>query len=437
AGLYLLTDAVQLDDVFAALLDVSDSGAVMLCAALIGLGAMAISAQILFHVWLPGAMEAPAPAAALLSAIFALGGVFVIWRLDPLLAEARMVQDVMVWVGLATAMVAGLAAAAQCDIKRTMGFVAASQLGLVFAVLGLGLGDGVHQKAHVQIPLFIGVQALLVLSVGAITRAMDDSRDMAGFGGLFAKLPIVAMAMILAAALATVFGFAQAGMGVLMPGPGNVVFASAYLLHPGAFWALCLGAGLGIFAVWRVVFLSFMGPSRAPDDVCDAISGCPRVMAAALMILGVLIVAFVVWQVGRLSGLSGLAGPDWLVWSPFACAAAGFVLALWFYVLQSGLPKALAGASGGAHGLLQDGFYLDRIYGAIIVKPCKALGGMMGGAVDGALDAPLTALSTRLSPQVDDILTRRYGVLLLCTACVVFFGLVAAITWSALSAGAA
>ncbi|MEO0370754.1 MAG: proton-conducting transporter membrane subunit, partial [Pseudomonadota bacterium] len=47
AGLYLLTDAVQLDDVFAALLDVSDSGAVMLCAALIGLGAMAISAQIL------------------------------------------------------------------------------------------------------------------------------------------------------------------------------------------------------------------------------------------------------------------------------------------------------------------------------------------------------------------------------------------------------
>ncbi|MEM6587901.1 MAG: proton-conducting transporter membrane subunit [Pseudomonadota bacterium] len=437
AGLYLLTDSLQFDDIFDALPELADEPALTVCAALVLLGAMAASAQILFHVWLPAAMEAPAPAAALLSAVFAAGGIFVVWRLDPMFAEVRVVQDAMVWVGAVTAVIAGLAAAAQADIKRTMGLIAVVQLGLIFAILGLGLSDGVHQIAHVQIPLFIALQVLMVLGAGAVTRSMDDSRDMTGFGGLRTKLPVVATAMILAGVIAMGFGFAQAGLGVLLSGPGNVIFASAYLLHPGAFFGLCLGVGLGVFAIWRAVFLCFNGPSRAPEDVFDAIVANPRVMNAVLAGLSLLVVGFAFWQVIRLRAMPGLAGPDWLVWSPFVGVLAGFGLALWFYVLQPGLPKVMVRGAASLHTLLGQGFYVDRAYQSVIVTPIKALGTLFGDKIDHSLDAPFRRLSAHLAPRFSEIVDRRFGPLLLGCAAVVLFGLVAVITWTVLAGGAA
>ena len=437
AGLYLLTDSLQFDDIFDAVPELAGDPALTLCVALVLLGAMAASAQILFHVWLPAAMEAPAPAAALLSAVFAASGAFIAWRLEPVFIEARVVQDVMVWIGMATALLAGLAGAAQSDIKRTMGFIAIVQLGLIFTILGLGLGDGVHQVMQVQIPLFMGLQVLLVLGVGAVTRSMDDSRDMTGFGGLRAKLPVVAMAMMLAGVVATGVGFAQAGLGMILPGPGNVVFASAYLLHPVVFGGLCVAVALGIFALWRVIFLCFTGPSRAPSDVIDGIAANPRVMNAVLAVLSVLIVGVVLWQIARMSAMPGLAGPAWLASLPFASAVAGFVLAVWFYVLQPGLPKAFAQAVPALHRLLGDGFHLDRAFGAIFTAPLRSLGSLFGETVDNRLDAPMEALGARLEPRYSEILDRRFGPVLLCCAAAVFFGLVAVITWSVLAAGGA
>ncbi|MEL7253143.1 MAG: proton-conducting transporter membrane subunit, partial [Pseudomonadota bacterium] len=175
AGLYLLTDSLQLDDIIAALPDLQGRSDLTLAMGLVLLGAMALSAQLLFHVWLPDAMEAPAPAAALLSAVFAVSGALVIWRLDPVFAETRIVQDAMAWIGVGTAILAGLWGMAQCDIKRACGILAMAQLGLIVAALGLGLGDGVHQIAQTQILLFVGVQVLLVLCTGAITRATMGS----------------------------------------------------------------------------------------------------------------------------------------------------------------------------------------------------------------------------------------------------------------------
>lgn len=437
AGLYLLTDSLQFDDIFDAVPELAGDPALTLCVALVLLGAMAASAQILFHVWLPAAMEAPAPAAALLSAVFAASGAFIAWRLEPVFIEARVVQDVMVWIGMATALLAGLAGAAQSDIKRTMGFIAIVQLGLIFTILGLGLGDGVHQVMQVQIPLFMGLQVLLVLGVGAVTRSMDDSRDMTGFGGLRAKLPVVAMAMMLAGVVATGVGFAQAGLGMILPGPGNVVFASAYLLHPVVFGGLCVAVALGIFALWRVIFLCFTGPSRAPSDVIDGIAANPRVMNAVLAVLSVLIVGVVLWQIARMSAMPGLAGPAWLASLPFASAVAGFVLAVWFYVLQPGLPKAFAQAVPALHRLLGDGFHLDRAFGAIFTAPLRSLGSLFGETVDNRLDAPMEALGARLEPRYSEILDRRFGPVLLCCAAAIFFGLVAVITWSVLAAGGA
>ena len=442
AGLFALTDSVAFDDIFAALPEL-DQAPVMfgltgleLSAGFILLGALAVSAQILFHVWLPDAMEAPAPAAALLSAVLVVSGAFVIWRLAPIYAEVRAVSNLMLGIGTATALFAGLAACAQTDIKRTMGFVASAQVGMIFAALGLDLGLGLYNIASVQIPLFVVVQVMLVLCVGAITRAFDDNRDMRGFGGLRQKLPTIALTMTLAALVATGFGVAQSSLAVFAPETGNLLFEFAYAAHPVTFWTLTVAAGLGVFSIWRVVFLSFNGPSRAPQDVFDAVEGSPTVMVVTLAVLSVRMLGSVVWEINTLSALPGLAAPGWISMSPFVATVAGFVLALWFYILQPGLTKGLATFMKGAHEALRQGFYIDRLYDLAVTAPLKRLGAVLSETGDGRiLDGGFAAMSARLAPGVSDIVDRRFGGLLLCCAVLVFFGLVVVITWTVLTGG--
>ncbi|MEL6647145.1 MAG: proton-conducting transporter membrane subunit [Pseudomonadota bacterium] len=442
AGLYALTDSVALDDIFAALPDLDRTpllfglSGLELSSGLILLGALAISAQVLFHVWLPDAMEAPAPAAALLSAVFVAGGAFIIWRLAPIYAELRAVSNLMLGMGAATALIAGVVASAQTDIKRTMGFVASAQMGMIFAALGLDLGLGLYNIASVQIPLFVVVQAMLVLCVGAITRAFDDNRDMRGFGGLRQKLPTIALTMTLAALVATGFGVAQSSLAVFAPETGNLLFEFAFAAHPVTFWVLTAAAGLGVFAIWRVVFLSFNGPSRAPQDVFNAVERSPTVMVVTLAALSVLMLGSVVWEINTLSALTGLAAPAWISMSPFVATVLGFVLALWFYILQPALPKTLASSMKGLHELLRQGFYVDRVYELALTAPLKRLGGFLSDVGDGrVLDGAVAALSARLAPSYSDIVDRRFGGVLLCGAALVLFGLVAVITWTVLTGG--
>lgn len=442
AGLYTLVDSVALEDVIAGLPDLVEARGALglpvleICAGLVLLGAMAASAQVVLHVWLPDAMEANAPAAGLLSALFALCGAFVIWRLAPLFDAAPFVSQIVVWVGVATALLTGVLAAAQTEIKRIMGYVASAQIGVIFATLGLGLGYGAQDIASVQIPLFAVLQMMLVLCVGAITRSMDDSRDITGFGGLRQKLPSVAMMMSIAALVATGFGVTQSGAGVFVPETGNVLFGKAFLSSQLVFWALSVAAAIGVFAVWRVVFLSFNGPSRAPEDVYDAVHPSPMVMVFTISLLTVLMLGFVVWEMSRLSAIPGLAAPAWVSIIPFAASVAGFAAALWAYILQPDLPKRLLSSRRGLHDALKNGFYFDWFYETALIAPLKGVGASLTEKGDiNVLDRPFEALSAKLIQGYSEVVDRRYGALLMCCCFVVFFGLVAALTWTVLSRG--
>lgn len=442
AALYHLTDSVMLDDIFAALPDLGQStlifgvSGVELSSVLILLGACAVSAQVLLHVWLPDAMEAPSPAAALLSAAYVMAGAFVVWRLSPLFEAAPWASGAMVWVGLITAVLMSLVAMAQSDIKRTMGFIASAQMGMIFVALGLGLGSGPHQIASVQIALFATTQGMLVLCVGAITRAMDDSRDLKGFGGLRKKLPNVAMAMTLGALVATAFGVTQAAVVVFAPQTGNLLFVSLYGLHPIAFWGLCCAAGLSVFAMWRVVFLSFGGSTRAPADVYDAVRSTPLVMVAPLAILGLLLLGTIAWEIETLAGLAAPTAPSWISVMPLVFSLAGVSLAIYAYIWRPGLPKRVTGSIPGVHAHLQDGFHLDTFFDVGLVAPLKRFGRALAEIGDERVfDAPFQAVSTRLTPPLSKMLHRRYGGLLLAASALVFFGLIAVITWTVMAGG--
>ena len=80
--------------------------------ALIAVAALAKSAQVPLHFWLPRAMAAPTPVSAYLhSAAMVAAGVLVLGRVHPLLALDQTVLDGLLVIGLASIVVGGAAGA--------------------------------------------------------------------------------------------------------------------------------------------------------------------------------------------------------------------------------------------------------------------------------------------------------------------------------------
>ncbi len=151
------------------------------------LGATGKSAQLPLFVWLPDAMAGPTPVSALIhAATMVTSGVFLLTRLNPVLADAGWANDVIAWVGLATALMAALAALAQNDIKKVLAYSTISQLGYMF--LAIGSGAFVAGVFHMITHAFF--KALLFLGSGAVITAMGHEQDMRLYGRLRKYLPI-------------------------------------------------------------------------------------------------------------------------------------------------------------------------------------------------------------------------------------------------------
>lgn len=107
-------------------------------AALLALAAMAMSALLPFHTWLPESMETPTPVSALLHAgVVNAGGVLLI-RTSPLLLESPLVLSVLAVVATVSAVTASIAMLTQTDIKRKLAYSTLAQMGFMLMQCGIG-----------------------------------------------------------------------------------------------------------------------------------------------------------------------------------------------------------------------------------------------------------------------------------------------------------
>jgi NADH-quinone oxidoreductase subunit L len=154
-------------------------------------GAVAKSAQIPLHTWLPDAMEGPTPVSALIhAATMVTAGVYLIVRCHPLFENAYVIQDLAAGLGAATLLMAGLIALVQTDIKRVIAYSTMSQIGYMF--VGAGLGAYPSAMFHLMTHAFF--KALLFLSAGLAIHAIageQDIRKLAGVGKLMPFTRIV------------------------------------------------------------------------------------------------------------------------------------------------------------------------------------------------------------------------------------------------------
>lgn len=110
-------------------------------------------------------------------------------RCTPLFMVSPTAQVTVAVIGGATAMLAGLIALTQFDLKRVLAYSTVSQLGFMFLGLGTGTLNGITAGMfHLFTHAFF--KALLFLGSGSVMHAMGNVIDMRRFGGLRRLMPI-------------------------------------------------------------------------------------------------------------------------------------------------------------------------------------------------------------------------------------------------------
>lgn len=151
------------------------------------IGAMAKSAQIPLHVWLPDSMEGPTPISALIhAATMVTAGIFMVGRLSPLYVLTEFTADFILLVGASTALFIGAIAIFENDIKKVIAYSTISQLG--YMVAALGINAFTVSFFHLYTHAFF--KALLFLCAGSIIMSLHHNQDIRKMGGLKSKLPI-------------------------------------------------------------------------------------------------------------------------------------------------------------------------------------------------------------------------------------------------------
>ncbi len=163
-------------------------------------GAIAKSAQLPLHTWLPDAMEGPTPVSALIhAATMVTAGVYLIARTHSVFELAPHVQDLAAGIGAVTIIVAGLVALVQTDIKRVIAYSTMSQIGYMF--VGVGVGAYASGMFHLMTHAFF--KALLFMGAGIVIHALGGEQDIRKMGGLRRLMPKT-YAMMLIASLALI-----------------------------------------------------------------------------------------------------------------------------------------------------------------------------------------------------------------------------------------
>jgi NADH-quinone oxidoreductase subunit L len=256
-----------------------DHGTILAISLLIFAGAMGKSAQFPLHVWLPDAMEGPTPVSALIhAATMVNAGVYLVARTSPIFAHASEALVVVAAIGIFTAILAASIAMTQTDIKRVLAYSTLSQLGYMFAALGVGAFTAAifHLMTH---GFFKG---LLFLGSGSVIHAVHEEQDMRRMGGLAKKIPITYATML-------VGSLAISGIPPLAGFfSKDEILGEAFKLGFPWVWAIGLVvAVLTAFYMFRLMGLTFWGKSRVDPHVEPNIHESPPVMTWPLILLAI------------------------------------------------------------------------------------------------------------------------------------------------------
>jgi NADH-quinone oxidoreductase subunit L len=251
----------------------------IIVALLVFAGAMGKSAQFPLHVWLPDAMEGPTPVSALIhAATMVNAGVYLVARAAVLFAVAQEAMVVVAAIGIFTAIFAASIAFTQTDIKRVLAFSTLSQLGYMFAALGVGA----YFAAIFHLITHGFFKGLLFLGSGSVIHAVHDEQDMNRMGALWRKIPITHWTMLIGtlaiAGIPPLAGFFSK----------DEILGEAFKFGYVWLWAIGLTvAAMTAFYMWRLMGKTFYGESHVDPKIEKDIHESAWQMTVPLLLLAI------------------------------------------------------------------------------------------------------------------------------------------------------
>ncbi len=388
------------------------------------------SAQFPLHTWLPDAMEGPTPVSALIhAATMVAAGVFLVARLLPLYLAVPGALQVAAVIAAISMVGAALAALAQDDLKRLLAYSTISQVAYMLAGVAVSEGPGGAGPGIYHLLSHAAFKALLFLAAGCVIHVVGSTR-LADMGGLLRTHR----------SLAVLFGIGLAGLAGVPPLGGfwskEAILTTAEDAANGGSWTgwtvlLCgLGTSVltGLYAgrAWSIVALGepaglpaigdaeseepheTLAPGEdaalhAEADADAAAAGLepahPRHVPAAMMLplylLAVPTIGFGLFlihppallagvHVGLSTGVTGamlsLAGLGWALSAP-----------------RLGTPDVAVALPAGTRALLRDGFRLDAVQQALVVRPVLGLARVVRTLDRDVIDGYVRAVAPTVS----------------------------------------
>ena len=361
-------------------------GEITVITLLLFFGATGKSAQIPLYTWLPDAMAGPTPVSALIhAATMVTAGIYMVARCNALYSLSELSQNVVAIVGLATAILAATIALKQNDIKKVLAYSTVSQLGYMFLALGVGAySAGVF---HVMTHAFF--KALLFLAAGSVIHALGGEQDIRKMGGLN-QLKITSITFFIGCiAISGVPPFS----GFFSK---DAILLAAFEQNKILYGVALFGAALTAYYMFRLFVITFTGDFRGTEEQRSHIHESPAAITIVLVILAILSV------IGGIVGIPDVfmkggdkfteflapiipvktkpavsASTELSLMAISTIVVLAAIIFAWFRFRRSSFS-----ASKGIGKVLENKWYVDELYNAIIVRPLNNLGEILNEALE-------------------------------------------------------
>jgi len=400
------------------------------------LGCTGKSAQIPLFVWLPDAMAGPTPVSALIhAATMVTAGVYLCCRLSPLFITSDVAMAVIAVIGTATALLAATIAVVQREMKKILAYSTVSQLGFMFAAVGVGFfAAGFF---HVFTHAFF--KACLFLGAGSVMHAVHahGDADIFKLGGLKKFMPITRWTFLASCLAIAGFPFSSGffSKDEILLGAAAQVFREDDPFIVGVGWFTLVGLTLAAimtgFYIFRLYFLTFTGEYRSgeADDAHGYDSHpheSPASMAIPLVVLGAgaLVVGFL--GIPHVAPIFGWHLDEYHWWGHWMEASVDLAVVnlasgLAFMAMFIGIGLSWLLYRNKSHDVLAeraprpvysflfDKWRVDELYAATVINPIKTVATVVGRTDLTFVDALLTKLPSLNAKELGRFLSRLHN----------------------------
>lgn len=362
-------------------------------ATLLFLGAMGKSAQIIFHVWLPDAMEGPTPVSALIhAATMVTAGIFMVCRFSPLYENSAFAKDLILIVGSITAIFAASVALVQNDIKKIIAYSTCSQLGYMFVACGVGA----YNSAIFHLITHGFFKALLFLCAGSIIFVMHHEQDIRKISGLGFKHKGIFLAIFIGtlSICGVPFFSGYYSKDAIL----ESVFLANTTLSSISVSILILSALFTVIYSFKIIFVIFLSPRNDEKTEC-----LPRSMGFVISVLSIfaIIAGFFGEKVLHITSSDGglLSGSLQLNihhheseflhifhYIPYAIILFGVSIAYFLFLRSGSLNEKISNKLPRFYNALINKIYFDSIYEKFIVNNISKISSKLNLYIETSCD---------------------------------------------------